>query len=574
VLEKQLGTQEVWMEFFTAKRKLFKFLFPLGISLFLISPQNLKITQSPLQFLSPPSQVPIPAETIKTLKEIQVLFDQLVQLLKEAEDFTLDGDFELKPLRQLIENRNSSFDNLSNKERALVSATNYFYLLYLYFIVDISNTSFMSSEVYQSNSEKVEEIIDLLGRKFQSLSPFLHPRILNYRDMWIKYHQKMIGGILHESQRGLYALSTYLQTYEIQKTAESLSPLKKGVVQILPLTRYMSIITKDGYTQSKQLQEGNEEDWVSIEEANIFLRRYYLYKLGQVAKELNQQALKMRQQDLFSTLSTEAKEFIDLTVEAGQVTWSLISFYLKGEEFPLERISIIETIKSTVEKFEKYKGRSLSDIIELDFQNEINLFVKGNSILLQQAILNLILNATDHAKAKKILIRGFQDDDEAVIEITNDSSNGRFIPPEMLEPVPFYGVKGVRLARLFAVDFTTSKEIGRGFGTKLAWQFVHSHGGALEVRSNQEETQSLGKTIFTIRMSLLKPEEPKSKESARLGVTIPGESSAQAVSPLDLTDGLRDLLVGLEEESGTTFSPVKFEWKDHPAAGLFVDASL
>jgi two-component system NtrC family sensor kinase len=110
--------------------------------------------------------------------------------------------------------------------------------------------------------------------------------------------------------------------------------------------------------------------------------------------------------------------------------------------------------------------------------------VAGDSLLLQQALLNVIVNAEQALAAKdgtrRIEVNTFARGGTVVVQITD---NGPGIPEEALP-------------RLFEPFFTT-KEVGKGtgLGLAIAYGIVQEHGGELHASTHPE-----GGATFTIEL--------------------------------------------------------------------------
>lgn len=103
---------------------------------------------------------------------------------------------------------------------------------------------------------------------------------------------------------------------------------------------------------------------------------------------------------------------------------------------------------------------------------------------LKQVLLNLFINSIDALKQKdkprNLLVKGFQENGEAFISISN---NGPAIPPE-------------NISTIFEPFFTT-KELGTGIGLYVCKKIVEKHGGSITCSSNEEMT------VFTITLPAL-----------------------------------------------------------------------
>jgi C4-dicarboxylate-specific signal transduction histidine kinase len=110
--------------------------------------------------------------------------------------------------------------------------------------------------------------------------------------------------------------------------------------------------------------------------------------------------------------------------------------------------------------------------------------VAGDSLLLQQALLNVVVNAEQALAGvegpRRIEISTFARDDRVVVQVAD---NGPGIPADALP-------------RLFEPFFTT-KEVGKGtgLGLAIAYGIVQEHGGELHAASRPE-----GGALFTLEL--------------------------------------------------------------------------
>ena len=110
--------------------------------------------------------------------------------------------------------------------------------------------------------------------------------------------------------------------------------------------------------------------------------------------------------------------------------------------------------------------------------------VAGDSLLLQQALLNVLINAEQALATvegpRRIEVSTYPRDDRVVVEVAD---NGLGIPPEALP-------------RLFEPFFTT-KEVGKGtgLGLAIAYGIAQEHGGELHAATRPE-----GGAVFTLEL--------------------------------------------------------------------------
>jgi len=117
--------------------------------------------------------------------------------------------------------------------------------------------------------------------------------------------------------------------------------------------------------------------------------------------------------------------------------------------------------------------------------------VKGIGVQLEQAFLNMIINACEAMSGKKgelaISARVGQENPD-MVEITI-SDNGRGIPKENLK-------------KIFDIFFTSKGPQGTGMGLSMAYRIIKDHNGAIHVDSKVGEG-----TQFTVSLPIWK-EEP------------------------------------------------------------------
>jgi signal transduction histidine kinase len=115
------------------------------------------------------------------------------------------------------------------------------------------------------------------------------------------------------------------------------------------------------------------------------------------------------------------------------------------------------------------------------------MIVRADAELMQQAVLNLLLNAMQAMPAGggAIQVRMRREHQFAVVEVADD---GEGIPVDLLP-------------RIFELYFTT-KPKGSGIGLAMTYRILQLHGGAMEVRSNAEANSPERGTVFTFRLPI------------------------------------------------------------------------
>ncbi|MNM76607.1 Sensor histidine kinase TmoS [compost metagenome] len=113
--------------------------------------------------------------------------------------------------------------------------------------------------------------------------------------------------------------------------------------------------------------------------------------------------------------------------------------------------------------------------------------VKGDRVQLQQALLNLIMNAVEAMSTvedgpRELTVRTAADADHTVVVTVRDSGPG--VPPE-------------HAARLFE-PFCTTKSSGMGMGLTICRSIIQAHGGTLELCENEARGAVFQFTVPTL----------------------------------------------------------------------------
>ena len=180
-------------------------------------------------------------------------------------------------------------------------------------------------------------------------------------------------------------------------------------------------------------------------------------------------------EDYPEKLDPEGKELLfdilDQTERATEIVKDLLDFSRKDTS-SITVLDIREVIQKTVKLL---KNQIALRGIRLEVRIPESLSpIKGNLRHLQQVFLNLLLNAVEATPGGgRVVIRAEDEDDQYVRVDVEDTGCG--IKPEDLEHIfePFY----------------TTKEEGRGTGLGLAvtYSIVKSHGGRIEVQSEENK---------------------------------------------------------------------------------------
>jgi signal transduction histidine kinase len=180
----------------------------------------------------------------------------------------------------------------------------------------------------------------------------------------------------------------------------------------------------------------------------------------------------------------------DISEQAGHLTGQLLGFARKGK-FNVKEIDLRKLLQDSIDLFLPKSHRNL------DFEYQVKdrpMLILGDSVQLQQAMLNLMLNAMDAMEQKgstEMLMKVVADD------ATN--SPLELLPPDgkKVDPSHFFciivqdngtGMSKKTQQRIFEPFFTT-KPYGKGTGMGLAMVYgtITNHGGWVQLESSENK---------------------------------------------------------------------------------------
>lgn len=174
--------------------------------------------------------------------------------------------------------------------------------------------------------------------------------------------------------------------------------------------------------------------------------------------------------------------------QASTIIENLLRFARPSPGDGMEQVELVPLIRRTVNVLAPQSKLHKIKLIEDYDEDPIILF--GNSNLLQQVILNLILNALQATPAGGVVtIKSRQDGQEATISVCDEG----------------YGIAIQHLSKIFDPFFTTQPVgKGTGLGLSICYTIIKQHGGQIEVESLKNE----GST-FTIRLPIPQSAQPQ-----------------------------------------------------------------
>jgi len=185
-----------------------------------------------------------------------------------------------------------------------------------------------------------------------------------------------------------------------------------------------------------------------------------------------------------ATNYAEYKEFIEPIISEvdriNEVIEQMLSYRIMTEEVNYKLVNIAEVLDKCCNVINFHK-ESKYITIEKDYSNNLPL-IKGNNVHLQQAFINILLNAVQAIKTEGIIkINSYVDNEKNLIVAIHD--NGIGIDSNNLEEI-FY-------------PFYSTKENGTGYGLSIVKRAIKKHKGEIFVKSKRDEG-----TTFVVTLPL------------------------------------------------------------------------
>lgn len=165
------------------------------------------------------------------------------------------------------------------------------------------------------------------------------------------------------------------------------------------------------------------------------------------------------------------QDIVHEDIRAGEVIHRLRSLLKKGER-KTEYVNINDLVRSTVSLLHsELIGRDISLRLDLD---HAPLLTRGDSVQLQQVLLNLVMNAMDAMASTPIAQRS--------IQISTDGPQAGMVDVRVKDRG--HGIRPKENGRLFE-PFYTTKDQGLGLGLTLCSTIIQAHQGRLTLVNDE-----------------------------------------------------------------------------------------
>jgi len=212
--------------------------------------------------------------------------------------------------------------------------------------------------------------------------------------------------------------------------------------------------------------------------------------------------------------SVSARGHLDVIEQSARRSAELVSQLLAFARAGKQRSDAVDCNR-LVDEVEQLLRRSLDKRIDIRVRKaeagQVTTF--GDATLLQNALLNLALNARDAMPAGGELtlsLRPIAVDDDSRGGLPGDLPNGRYASLVVADTGT--GIDEGTLPHIFEPFFTT-KETGNGMGLAAVYGTMHSHGGAARVESRPGEG-----TRFELLLPLADPATPIEEPAPSPGI--------------------------------------------------------
>lgn len=237
-------------------------------------------------------------------------------------------------------------------------------------------------------------------------------------------------------------------------------------------------------------------------------------------------------------LQTAYQHILTLTGRGAGICRNLLSFYHAQRQYfyPIDTHSVICSLVKNHQEMFQYR---LKINLQLNAENHM---VNCESTRLENALINLLLNAQDAMKLQGDVIIRTYNVDKKFPNINNNfqSDTQKEMQPLLCIEVKDFGIgmDSEQLNSLFEPFFTTRQKEGRGgLGMTCILGFLESSGGFIEVKSEPQQG-----TSFFLHLPLALGAEIKAKKTVVINAKNHSDKKINRVLLLDDDNPLRTII--------------------------------
>jgi PAS domain S-box-containing protein len=361
---------------------------------------------------------------------------------------------------------------------------------------------------------------ELLGQNPRLLKSNVHPDEV-YREMW----QTILG-------RGSWQgeLTNRRKDGSLFQTSITVSPIVDAQDRLSHFVGIQRDITRQKQIEGQLLQAQKMQSVGTL--------------AGGVAHEFNNllagisgyASLGLREPGLGPTLQEFLQNVVALSERAALLTRQLLAFARKPA-LSRRRLAVAELVHNTAELVQRTLHQEVRQEVQETAADGVPLVVEADGNQLQQALVNLALNARDALRQRQSAEAGGADPDAIVFRLRSETlGSERLAFPQHVPPgdyvvleVEDHGCGMPAEVRAQALDpFFTTKEVGEGTGLGLPTVFgiVQAHQGFLTIDSAPDRG-----TCAAVYLPLAKEDGGGIKEEKEKAAVVPSSVRPPSEEP-------------------------------------------
>jgi PAS domain S-box-containing protein len=233
-------------------------------------------------------------------------------------------------------------------------------------------------------------------------------------------------------------------------------------------------------------------------------------------------------------------EIIETAAKRGSTLTRQLLTFARRSTIEIHPIELHKILEETIQLFERSVNPNITVVRKLDSQNAI---VSGDEGQIQQAFLNILINARDampEGGTVTIETTNHGAAEEQAVRETNGSGEKKYIAIRFSDTGT--GMSHDVQQRIFEPFFTTKEQgKGTGLGLSVVYGVIKSHDGYLTVQSEINRG-----TIFTVFLPLL-PEAVTLKEKKQSPRIVGG---SEAILVVDDEETVRETITAMLSDLG------------------------